>query len=80
MEQNLEREIEEIIDGMKCPKDFKCYRSGLENLCKARYIGIEAVLECLEENPEECKFSFLFGNVYFCMCPLRNYIFKKLKK
>jgi len=80
MEQNIERGIKEIIGGMKCPKDFKCYKSGLKNLCKARYMGIEAILECLEENPEECPFSFLFWETYFCECPLRVYIFKKLKK
>ncbi len=80
MEEDLEREIEEIVGGMKCPKDFRCVKSGLQNLCRARDMGIEAVLECLEENPEDCKFSFRFGGAYFCECPLRVYILKKLKK
>ena len=41
MEQNQKQEIEKIIGGIKCPKDFKCYKSGFENLCKAKDIGIE---------------------------------------
>jgi len=27
-------EIEKIIDGITCPKDLKCYKSGSENLGK----------------------------------------------
>jgi hypothetical protein len=33
------KKIEEILDGMICPKNFKCAGSGFENLCKARDIG-----------------------------------------
>lgn len=81
MEQDYEREIEEIIDVMKCPKDFKCYKSGFEYLCKAEDIGLKSFLVCLEENPEGCKFSMRFGySRFFCQCPLRLYIAKKLKR
>lgn len=80
MDQNHKRQIEEIIGGMKCPKDFECYKLGFNNLCKAKDIGIESFLECLEKNPQACKFSISFGHSYFCQCPLRNYIAKKLKK
>jgi len=80
VEQDHKKQIEEIIGGMKCPRDFKCYKSGFENLCKAKDIGIESFLKCLEENPQECKFSLSFGYSYLCQCPLRIYIVKKLKK
>jgi len=80
MEQDHMRQIEKIIGGMKCPRDFKCYKSGLENLCKAKDIGIESFLECLEKNTQECKFSLSFGYSYYCQCPLRRYIAKRLKK
>lgn len=80
MEQDYKKEIEKVIGQMKCPKDFKCYKSGLQVVCKARDIGIESFLECLEEDCEWCKFSFHFGNRVFCRCPLRVYIAKKLKK
>ena len=80
MEQNIKRQIEEIIGGIECPKDFICYKSGLNNLCRAKDIGIESFLECLERNPQKCKFSFPFGLFYLCQCPLRVYIAKKFKK
>jgi len=80
MEQEIRKEVERIIDGMKCPKDFECCKSGLENLCRAKDIGLESFLECLEKNPQECEFSFSFGHSYFCHCPLRVYIAKKLKR
>jgi len=80
MEADQKREVEEIINGVKCPKDFICYKSGFENLCKAKDIGLKSFLECLEEQPRYCKFSFGFGDSFFCDCPLRVYIGKKLRK
>jgi len=72
--------VEEIIGDIKCPKDFICYKSGFEQLCKAEDVGRKSVLKCLEENPEECKFSLPIGLTYYCQCPLRFYIARKLKK
>ncbi len=80
MEEDHKKQIEEIIGGMKCPRDFECYKSGFEDLCKAKDIGIESFLECLEKNPQECKFSVDYGYGYLCRCPLRYYICDKLKK
>ena len=60
MEQ-ADKEIEEIIGQMKCPKDFRCYQSGLEVLCKAKDIGLDTYLECMEVYPQECRFSVAFG-------------------
>ena len=83
MEQDYDKAIEQIVDGLKCPKGFKCYKSGLEVLCKARGTeGTVSYLECLEENPEDCVFStFIQGwDAYVCKCPLRAYLAKELKK
>jgi hypothetical protein len=80
MEQEYRKIIEDIIDGIRCPKDFKCYKKGLENLCKAKDIGLSEFLECLEKNPGECKFSVPYGSWYLCECPVRIYVAKKLKK
>jgi len=81
MEQNNEKELQEIIGGIICAKDFKCYKSGFDDLCKAQDVGLESYLVCLEERPLECKFSVgFFGERYYCECPLRVYISKKFKK
>jgi hypothetical protein len=81
MEQDHQKEIERIIGQLKCPKDFVCYKSGFETLCKAEDVGMESYLACLEEHSFECKFSVgFFGDRYYCACPLRVYIAKELKK
>ena len=80
LDKELKKELWELIGYLKCPKDFKCYRSGFENLCKAKAVGMEGFLDCLEENPRDCKFAFPFGHGHFCHCPLRVYIAKKVKK
>ena len=79
-DKGTETEIEEIIGGMKCPKDFRCYQSGLEVLCKAKDIGLDTYLQCMEVYPKRCSFSVAFGYSHLCECPLRAYIAKKLKK
>lgn len=80
MEEHDKNEVEKIIEGMTCPKDFICYRSGFTVLCKAKDIGIESFIECQEEDAPQCVFSFSFGYTYLCRCPLRIYIAKKLGK
>ena len=80
MEQDLEKKLQEIVGSFTCPKDFKCYKSGFEKLCKAQEVGLETHIECLEETSFECKFSVVFGGLYYCRCPLRIYIAKELKK
>ena len=36
MEENHRTQLEEIINGMECRKDFRYYKLGLEKLCKAK--------------------------------------------
>jgi len=66
--------IEEIIDGVKCPKDFFCYQSGFNSLNKTENVGLESFLVCLEEKPQMCTFSHSIDDHFFCKCPLRTYI------
>ena len=80
MESAIQEHIEEMMDGLQCPKEFSCYTSGFKNLCKARDVGLESFVACLMNDPLACKFSILFGDVFFCQCKLRVYITKKLRK
>jgi hypothetical protein len=61
MEQGHKQEIEEIIGQTVCPKGFACHRSAFEVLCKAKDIGVESFVECVEEKPFACKFAVPFG-------------------
>ena len=80
MEQDHKKEIERIIGQLKCSKDFECYKSGFEALCKAQDIGMVSYLHCLEEEPRNCLFIVTTPDTNYCECPLRVYIARKLKK
>ncbi|UCD90684.1 MAG: hypothetical protein JSW04_04450 [Desulfobacterales bacterium] len=80
MDQNISKEIEKIKSRITCNKDFLCLKSDLIELCEAKDVGIESMLECLEENPGECTFSFVFDNSVYCKCPIRYFVSKKLLK
>jgi hypothetical protein len=76
--------IKEIIDDLKCPKDFKCNKQGFEGLCKVNDVGLDFFVECSEihrnECTKRCTFRVSYGYSYYCSCPLRVYIAKRLKK
>jgi len=78
--QEYKTEIEEIISGMECPKDFECYKSGLKNLCKTQIFRDGEVVECLEQESQSCKFGFHFELGYLCRCPLRRYIARNFNR
>jgi hypothetical protein len=80
MKEEEKRIIEEIMAGMQCPKGFRCAESGFEILCKAKDFGLDRYLECLEPDPQSCSFAIAYGSVFFCQCPLRVYLGKKMKK
>ncbi len=61
MKEEDRKKIEEIMAGMKCPKDFVCAESGFTRLCNARDFGLDNYLECLEEDPSRCSFAVPFG-------------------
>jgi hypothetical protein len=80
IQQNIQEDVEEIIDGLKCPKDFSCYTSNFKSLCRAKDVGLESFIVCMASDSAECKFSIQFGGLIFCQCPLRVYIAKNLHK
>jgi hypothetical protein len=80
METHHKKEIEKIIGQMQCPKDFQCYKSGFEVLCKARDVRLYSYVQFLEEDPRDCLFLLPIPHTKYCECPLRVYIAKELKK
>ena len=76
----LHRKVVEIIGELQCPKDFLCYKSEYEKLCKAGFNGNQDILHCLEVEPDECIFSLSLRNTYYCQCPLRNFIAVNIDK
>ena len=80
MDEQFRKQIEEIVEGMDCGKEFECCEGNFANVCRAKDMGIESFLECLEEKAQECEFAMPFGNSFFCKCPVRIAIARKLKK
>ena len=79
MEEAITRQVNEIMKRMTCRKGFKCAASGFENLCRAKDIGLKRHLQCLELFPSLCEYSLALENKYFCACPLRVYLTKKIE-
>ncbi len=83
MEPQHLKKIETMMRGMKCDKDFICYKSNFENLCKCRNPGHGMPLNCLEtdyQGKASCKFRKSFAAGYLCTCPLRIYIARNLEE
>ena len=80
MKEDDRKELKKIMGGLSCPKDFNCHKQGFKVLCKAKDVGLESYLECLEERPQDCPLSVEFGGLFYCRCPLRIYIAKELKR
>lgn len=76
----LKTKIEKITSNIKCRKDFECYKSGFEKLTKVKNFEGANLFQCLGQNAYQCEYSFPFGDAYFCKCPLRSYIARKLNK
>lgn len=80
METAILLQIDEIRKRMKCSKDFQCAASGFNKLCRAKDIGLSRHLLCLEYAPSLCDFSLLLDKEYYCACPLRVFLAKKMKQ
>lgn len=66
--------VRRFMNGMTCPKEFSCLSSGPEGLCRARDIGSDIYVECLEPLIPGCSFSVPSGATNFCKCPIRIYL------
>ena len=80
MEEKVDNTIENIMEQVKCPKNFSCLKSESEDICKAEDMGLDDYVECLESEPGLCRFSIPFGATYFCKCKMRVHLCKKLGK
>ena len=77
-------EIAKIISKQECPFDFKCYKSGFEDLCGAVLGPIldtgSPIVECIDENRKQCRHSSPFASAFICTCPLRCYIARNFRR
>ena len=62
--------LEQIKREVDCPKGCKCLEEETE--CKAKKLILSNFIECLEDEPDKCKFAIRYGRIYFCKCPVKN--------
>ena len=80
MKKVNKRVLENLMKKIRCSKDFKCYKSGLKELCEAKDIGVNLVLVCKDDDAKNCNFSVGFASHYFCKCPIRFYLAQEMSK
>jgi hypothetical protein len=70
----------EAMPGMELLKDCECYKPRLGFTCKAKDVGLDSYVECMETYSCTCPFSVSYAHSYFCKSPARVYIAKKSEK
>ena len=71
-------EVKQIVSEMSCPKDFICYSSDFENLCKVKDVDLDCLVCLGSANDRVCGFTVSCECDYLCNCPLRKYIARTL--
>lgn len=78
MEQVHVQRVERLAE--YCPEGCKFHKLCVQNLCKAKDVGLETFVRCLEQEPIACDCSLFFADAWFCSCAPRVYIAKTLRK
>ena len=73
-----EAQIKRIMSQMDCIRNFACYTSGFKDVCSVRIIAEGKLLECTEENKQNCQHGFSFSGKRLCKCMLRHYLAKNM--
>jgi hypothetical protein len=73
MEKMYNEELKEVLDNTACDKEYRCFKSGPEPLCKSKDIMLEGLVE-VEKGCSSCNYQLLYGGKYFCKCPLHVHL------
>jgi hypothetical protein len=60
--------------------DWEYEKAACEFSCKARDVGLDSYVECLEESSHMCPFSIRYAHAYYCKNPARVRAVKQLGK
>ncbi|MHC4145475.1 MAG: hypothetical protein ACYSUD_11930 [Planctomycetota bacterium] len=73
--EDQEREIKAIMADMECPKGFRCYESGFEDLAPVEAFPRDNIVECRKSEEWYCPMALASSaSKIFCKCPLRRYV------
>ena len=74
------QEVQRLIYGLRLHKDCKWFNPGSGFSCKAKDVGLDLYVECLEEGSHKCPFSVSYAHSYYCTSPARVYVARRLKR
>jgi len=80
MKEEQRKQVEELIDRLDCPRGFKCYKSGFDDLPEGKGEDEARFIYCMEKNMTECEFFLPLSDLKICQCPLRLYIASMLRR
>ena len=74
MDPEKQKELLRIKEQTRCSKQHRCLKDSLRDICKAKYLAVADMMQCLDETPEKCDYSQPSEGIIRCKCPLRRYI------
>jgi len=78
MDEEYRNQIKKIIADTQCPHECKCAGLCFDHLIIANDQTVKIVLKCTEKEPSGCPHAATLGDEFYCKCPLRTDIAKKL--
>jgi hypothetical protein len=64
----------------KCERNFKCLSGDTFSLCKVDDSGKVATVKIKTKPDQSCPYCLSLNAFKYCLCPMRNEIYKKYKK
>ena len=74
MNNDLISELNRLKQKTKCSRNYQCILNISKLHCKAKYYALADLMECLDDQPEDCEFSRPFSSTFICTCKLRKVI------
>ena len=69
MQKKYKEKLKQVLDKTACDKEYRCYKSGPEPLCKPKDMLLEGFIE-VDKGSTICDYLKNYGGRYFCKCPL----------
>lgn len=76
-ETDIQR-LERAMSGPRLLEDCRYFKPGVGFKCKARDVGLDSYVECLEIDSYTCPFSLSYTYTFYCLCRARVLITKAL--
>jgi hypothetical protein len=72
------KHAEEVLPRPRLLEDCKYYKPGVGFICKAKDIGLDSYVGCLQGNSFLCPFVLSYAYDYYCTSRARVFIAKEL--